>query len=46
MLDALYAKAGQQIDNEKWQPAHNEHAHHDAQRLGRLLLFREFRQFP
>lgn len=33
VFNALYAEARQQIDNEKRQPAHDEHAHHDAQRF-------------
>lgn len=44
VFNALDAEARQQIDNEKWQPAHDKHAHHDAQRFRCLLLLGKFRQ--
>ena len=44
MLDAAAAHAAQQVDHEEGQPADNEDAHHDAQRLGRLLLLSELGQ--
>lgn len=44
VLDAAAAHAAQQVDHEEGQPADDEDAHYDAQRLGRLLLLSEFGQ--
>jgi len=43
---ALVAEPGQQVDDEERQPADDEHAHDDAQRLGRLLLAGQLAQLP
>lgn len=44
VLDAAAAHAAQQVDHKERQPADDEDAHHDAQRLGRLFLLGEFGQ--